>query len=390
MITLLLAACSDPHTDTPPDEPLVDTAEDTGPACHADEDLDGYGDPDAPAPCGGSAVPDATDCDDADASAHPGAAEVCDGADDDCDALVDDADDDLVDGLPFWADADGDGFGGDALVTACSAAAGGLALRDGDCDDADPAVNPDAVEACDGVDRDCDGVAATETGSAAACAADSCADVLAAFGGAAPDGAYWLALASGETAAVWCDMTTDGGGWTLGFVRNTASTGSQGDFGAGNVSLDALGASPETASASSTATLGWADLEALPWDELRLAAYYGGAESYTSRAVTRDALRIPFGSDGYYLYGDAGYYWCGGNASYTDSGVGATDNPAGAPLDCKGHGSLGSGWDFSESPYANQGLTLCGGDGSYWLAATYGGTWLYYGTVGGAQAIWVR
>jgi hypothetical protein len=70
--------------------------------------------------------------------------------------------------------------------------------------------------------------------------------------------------------------------------------------------------------------------------------------------------------------------------------VGAVNNPAGATPDCKGHGSLGSGWDFAEAGGANTGLTLCGGDGSYWLAATWGGTWLWYGAAGGAQALWVR
>src|SRR5688572_26494212 len=40
-------------------------------------------------------------------------------------------------------DEDEDGFGSD-----CAAGP--------DCDDADPAVNPDAIETCDGVDQDCD------------------------------------------------------------------------------------------------------------------------------------------------------------------------------------------------------------------------------------------
>ncbi|MFA5800372.1 MAG: MopE-related protein [Candidatus Peribacteraceae bacterium] len=38
---------------------------------------------------------------------------------------------------------------------ACEAPAG-FVSRDADCDDDDPAVNPDAVEVCDGVDNDCD------------------------------------------------------------------------------------------------------------------------------------------------------------------------------------------------------------------------------------------
>ena len=41
-------------------------------------------------------------------------------------------------------------------LAACSQPDGYLPT-DGDCDDADPAVNPDAIEICDGVDDDCDG-----------------------------------------------------------------------------------------------------------------------------------------------------------------------------------------------------------------------------------------
>ena len=43
------------------------------------------------------------------------------------------------------------------LVQVEDADADGYTIADGDCDDADPAVNPGATEDCDGVDTDCDG-----------------------------------------------------------------------------------------------------------------------------------------------------------------------------------------------------------------------------------------
>ena len=61
--------------------------------------------------------------------------------------------------IAWYADTDGDGFGDpDASVQACEAPEGHVA--DGtDCDDGDPAVNPDAAEVCDPdqTDEDCDG-----------------------------------------------------------------------------------------------------------------------------------------------------------------------------------------------------------------------------------------
>jgi len=57
----------------------------------------------------------------------------------------------------WYADADDDGYGA-AATEACEAPAGTVAVP-GDCDDDDPARNPDAEELCDGVDSDCDGVA---------------------------------------------------------------------------------------------------------------------------------------------------------------------------------------------------------------------------------------
>ncbi len=60
-----------------------------GDTWYADADGDGYGDPDAPVlscdqPSG--AVPDDSDCDDGDANTYPGAPELCDGVQNDCDA----------------------------------------------------------------------------------------------------------------------------------------------------------------------------------------------------------------------------------------------------------------------------------------------------------------
>ncbi len=76
-------------------------------------------------------APGEGDCDDADTSVHPGAEEVCDGKDNDCDGVVP-ADE---------ADADYDGS------RVCG----------GDCDDEDELTHPGARERCDDKDNDCDG-----------------------------------------------------------------------------------------------------------------------------------------------------------------------------------------------------------------------------------------
>ena len=63
--------------------------------------------------------------------------------------------------LTFYADADGDGFGSGAAISACARPAGTV-TTDGDCDDGDAAINPAALEICgDGYDNDCDGNSAT-------------------------------------------------------------------------------------------------------------------------------------------------------------------------------------------------------------------------------------
>ena len=103
-------------------------------SCH---DVDGDGSFDRA--CGGD------DCDDAAAAVHPGKAEVCDGADDDCDGTL---------------------FAGEEDVDRDAA----LACAD-DCDDGDAFVRPGAPEICDdGVDNDCNG---QTDGDDAACPAPS-------------------------------------------------------------------------------------------------------------------------------------------------------------------------------------------------------------------------
>ncbi len=66
--------------------------------------------------------------------------------------------DDCVQELVF-ADLDGDGFGGDAVLASSCESAPDTVAEGGDCDDADPQVHPDAVEVCNGYrDDDCDGL----------------------------------------------------------------------------------------------------------------------------------------------------------------------------------------------------------------------------------------
>ena len=129
---------------------------------YGDVDGDGFGDPGTTIEaCGAPSgyVEDATDCDDDDADVNPAADELCNGMDDDCDGLIDDEDDSLVqNSAPTWyMDADGDGYGVDVVsVQACVAPSGYVATSD-DCDDDNATVFPGADEYCNGIDDDCDG-----------------------------------------------------------------------------------------------------------------------------------------------------------------------------------------------------------------------------------------
>ncbi len=120
------------------------------------------------------------DCNDSDSAINPGASEVCDYVDDDCDGVVDNA---LQ--QDYYPDADGDLFGptasgvsfcpGDAAIPASFVSTGG------DCDDTSAASNPSATETCDGEDNDCDGAPDTneldlDGDGIMPCAGDNCPD----------------------------------------------------------------------------------------------------------------------------------------------------------------------------------------------------------------------
>jgi len=102
---------------------------------------------------------DPGDCDDTDDAVHPGATEVCNGLDDDCDGDIDDDDPSLDSstGGTFYADADADGFGDAGATSAACDAPTGTVTDATDCDDTNGAVNPAATEVCNSIDDDCDG-----------------------------------------------------------------------------------------------------------------------------------------------------------------------------------------------------------------------------------------
>jgi hypothetical protein len=170
------------------------------------------------------------DCDETDATIFPGATEIWyDGIDSDC-------------GYDSDYDADGDGYdhqdyGGD------------------DCDDADPASTSTGIDGdCDGTltaddcddsdpdshttafDGDCDGTPTADdcddsdpdtslVGTGPGCPADSCAGI-AIDGLLSDDGLYWVDPGGPgglEPYEVYCDLTTDGGGWALVAVISGSS-----------------------------------------------------------------------------------------------------------------------------------------------------------------------
>ncbi len=139
------------------------------------------------------------DCDDEDETSYPGATEVCDDIDNDCDGTpdngltfdtyypdldsdlhgdvdsageytcdpqagwvadntdCDDSDDTVYEGAPELCDAIDNDCDGSPDATEVDGDLDGYMVCENDCDDADGAIYPGATEDCNGVDDDCDG-----------------------------------------------------------------------------------------------------------------------------------------------------------------------------------------------------------------------------------------
>jgi hypothetical protein len=133
-LSFLLACGSKPGNGD--DSPGDDTGTATDSGTSTDRDGDGS--------------PTSEDCDDSDADVFPGAPELCDGVDNDCDTEIDE------DGFAAFDDADGDGFGDDSTEEWVCEATENQVQIGGDCNDSDAAVYPGAAEICNGIDDDCD------------------------------------------------------------------------------------------------------------------------------------------------------------------------------------------------------------------------------------------
>jgi hypothetical protein len=164
-------------------------------------------------------APLADDCDDLAASVYPGADELCNSIDDDCDLSVDES---PVDASTWYADVDGDGYGDPDVTSLGCAAPSGYIATGRDCDDRTEEAHPGLPELCDDLlDNDCDGT-------------DNSCELLGVYTGGASGSAKLL----GEADSDWAGYSVagiqdfDGDGYGEALVgANQANPGGVGDAG---------------------------------------------------------------------------------------------------------------------------------------------------------------
>ncbi len=125
---------------------------------YRDSDGDSYGNPYSykwacMAPSG--YVDNNDDCNDGSSAIHPGASEICDDTDNDCDGSVDEG----FSKTTYYRDYDSDGYGNPSNTwTTCKSPTTGWVTDNSDCHDSNSSINPGAAEICDGKDNNCDGI----------------------------------------------------------------------------------------------------------------------------------------------------------------------------------------------------------------------------------------
>ncbi len=244
---------------------------------HRDNDGDGYGSAsvtrtacDQPS----GYVTDATDCDDTRAGVNPGADELCDGQDTDCDGTVDE--DSAVDAPTWYLDSDGDGYGGSAGTTVACYEPSGFSAVDTDCDDSDADIHPRATELCDGVDNDCDGDLDDPLTALFVSSAGTATDVSSSLTGGSASGVRSYSLISNGTLYL-CSGT-----YFATIDVTAADAAIVGREGAASTNLNAADSGTVISTGSSTTLL---DLEGLT--VLRGAsASGGGGLDATASALT--------------------------------------------------------------------------------------------------------
>lgn len=211
-----------------------------------DYDGDGYGGIITEQACSQPSqyVSNSDDCNDLRSDAYPTAVEICDEIDNDCNGWIDSDDPNITDEPLWFLDVDEDGYGSSSFSMNSCTQPTGFADNTLDCDDSDPLSTNISNDAdCDGAltsldcddsdststttpnDADCDGIPTEEdcddstaasvlSGISLECASSSCLQILT-DGYNTGDGVYWIDPQGTSPFEVYCDMSTDGGGWTL-------------------------------------------------------------------------------------------------------------------------------------------------------------------------------
>jgi hypothetical protein len=123
---------------------------------YQDFDNDGFGTGTPVTSCtnpGAGWVTNNTDCDDTNGNTYPGATEICNTIDDNCDGQIDEGVQTV-----YFIDSDGDTYGNPSVsILACTQPAG-YTTDNTDCNDTNANINPGAEDiAGNGIDENCDG-----------------------------------------------------------------------------------------------------------------------------------------------------------------------------------------------------------------------------------------